>query len=179
MLKHQSLSATHLWNPTFCIRLLASRFCHRDIKQPKPPHCTAEASKCVQVEGLGNPKKVEFHAGERIFADHCLYWRYIPISVCTGKVEIYSPIFACTGNIFQSLQASCTASHARRTRCWRWSSASSMFSPTPGDFSRSQQIYVPGNTEEKNSFRVLEFLTPLLYLEYYGFKVHTGSFEQV
>ena len=54
-----------------------------------------------------------------------------------------------------------------------------MFSPTPGDFSRSQQIYVPGNTEEKNSFRVLEFLTPLLYLEYYGFKVHAGSFQQV
>ena len=79
VLKHQSLSATHLWNPTFCIRLLASRFCHRDIKQPKPPHCTPEASKCVQVEGLGNPKKVEFHAGERIFADQCLYWKYIPI----------------------------------------------------------------------------------------------------
>ena len=113
MLKHQSLSATHLWNPTFCIRLLASRFCHRDIKQPKPPHCTAEASKCVQVEGLGNPKKVEFHAGERIFTDQCLYWRYIPISVCTGKVEIYSPIFACTGNIYSNLCRPAVQPHMR------------------------------------------------------------------
>ena len=95
MLKHQSLSATHLWNPTFCIRLLASRFCHRDIKQPKPPHCTAEASKCVQVEGLGNPKKVEFHAGERIFTDQCLYWRYIPIS---DKCMYWK-----SGNIFTDL----------------------------------------------------------------------------
>ena len=33
--------------------------------------------------------------------------------------------------------------------------------------------------KKKNSFRVLEFLTPLLYLEYYGFKVHAGSFQQV
>ena len=85
------LSTTGVWGPlgaTFYIGHLALWFCCR-------PNSITEASKsvCAQVEGLGNPKKVEFHAGHitlepalivcpgNIFLDSCIPYIFMDLYI--------------------------------------------------------------------------------------------------
>ena len=71
VLKHQSLSATNLWNPTFYIRLLSPR-----PKAAQTPHLKHQ--NVFRLKALAIPRR----------------WS-------STQVNAYSPFSACTGDIFR------------------------------------------------------------------------------